>query len=129
MSNYTVRYERDADGWWVASVRGVKGCHTQGRTIAEARRRIREALGLFVDHAERASLKDDVRLPADLRTLLRRYLRARAKAAEAKEEAAHLSRKVVADLGKRLGLSVRDVGELVGRSHQRVQQLVGAGPR
>ena len=30
---YTVTYERDEDGWWVAHIRGVKGCHTQGKNI------------------------------------------------------------------------------------------------
>lgn len=47
--SYTVRYERDEDGWWVATVKGVKGCHTQGRSIEAARKRIRESLALYVD--------------------------------------------------------------------------------
>src|SRR5687767_2512437 len=48
VKSYRVTYERDPAGWWVAAVREVPGCHTQGRTLAQARRRIREALGLFV---------------------------------------------------------------------------------
>src|SRR2546425_5949028 len=64
MSAYHVTYERDESGWWVASVREVRGCHTQGRTVDEARRRIREALGLFVPNAKRAVLRDRVKLPA-----------------------------------------------------------------
>jgi predicted RNase H-like HicB family nuclease len=54
-------YERDEAGWWVASVRKVRGCHTQGRTVDEARRRIREALELFVDDARKATLIDHLR--------------------------------------------------------------------
>ena len=46
VKSYRVAYERDESGWWVATVRGVRGCHTQGRTVDEARRRIREALEL-----------------------------------------------------------------------------------
>jgi predicted RNase H-like HicB family nuclease len=53
-----VAYERDDLGWWVASIREVRGCHSQGRTIDEARQRVREALGLFVDDAESATLVD-----------------------------------------------------------------------
>lgn len=34
--SYRVTYERDESGWWVASVAGVAGCHTQGRSIQEA---------------------------------------------------------------------------------------------
>ena len=49
---YHVAYERDESGRWVASVRGVRGCHTQGRTVDEARRRIREAMELFIDDAQ-----------------------------------------------------------------------------
>jgi predicted RNase H-like HicB family nuclease len=53
VKSYRVAYERDESGWWVATVRDVRGCHTQGRTVDEARRRIREALGLFVDDPRR----------------------------------------------------------------------------
>src|SRR5215211_1312919 len=60
---YRVRYTRDESRWWQASIPAVQGCHTQGRTIEEARRRIREALGLFVDNATNATLKDDVQMP------------------------------------------------------------------
>ena len=64
VKSYRVAYERDESGWWVATVRGVRGCHTQGRTVDEARRRIREALELFVDDARKAPIVDDVKLPS-----------------------------------------------------------------
>lgn len=38
VKTHNVAYERDASGWWVASVRELRGCHTQGRTVDEARR-------------------------------------------------------------------------------------------
>jgi predicted RNase H-like HicB family nuclease len=38
-TSYTVRYERDETGWWVAQVKEAPAAITQGRTIAEARRR------------------------------------------------------------------------------------------
>ena len=55
---YHVTYERDGSGWCVASVRGVRGCHTQGRTVDEALRRIRKAMNVFVDDARSAKLAD-----------------------------------------------------------------------
>src|SRR5579863_5709516 len=73
MSVYHVVYERDESGWWVASVREVRGCHTQGRTVDEARRRIREAMGLFVDDARSAKLIDNVKLPATVSKAIRLY--------------------------------------------------------
>lgn len=63
VNTYHVAYERDDSGWWVASIREVRGCHSQGRTIDEARLRVREALGLFIeDDAVSAEFVDD--LPA-----------------------------------------------------------------
>src|SRR3970282_1119138 len=63
MSTYHVAYDRDEAGWWVAAVREVRGCHTQGRTVDETRRRIREAMELFVDDAQSAKVVEEVKLP------------------------------------------------------------------
>ena len=73
MKTYRVAYERDESGWWLASVRGVRGCHTQGRTVEEARRRIRDALELFVDDARKAAIVDDVKLPSAAIRAIRAY--------------------------------------------------------
>jgi len=50
LKRYVVRYERDEDGWWVATVKNIKGVHTQARTMGAAQKRIREALSLAVGH-------------------------------------------------------------------------------
>ncbi len=129
MSTYTVRYERDETGWWVATVKEVRGCHTQGRSIDQARKRIREALGLFVDDAEESQLRDDIVLPAGARTLLNRV---RATRKRAEEEAAKLqdsTAEAAQILTKDVGVSVRDAGELLGLSHQRIHQLLTASSR
>jgi predicted RNase H-like HicB family nuclease len=42
--SYTVTYERDEDGFVVASVPTLPGCHSQGRTLDEAQHNIREAM-------------------------------------------------------------------------------------
>jgi len=123
---YRVTYERDAGGWWVASVRGVPGCHTQGRTISQARERIREALGLFVGGADRAHLLDDIRLPADLRRLLAAQQTARERAKQQQARARAATRQTALLLTKGLHLSVRDAAELLDLSHQRVQQLLAS---
>lgn len=41
---YTVAYTKDEDGYIVASVPTLPGCHSQGRTKEEARKNIREAM-------------------------------------------------------------------------------------
>jgi predicted RNase H-like HicB family nuclease len=90
-----VAYERDESGRWVASVRGVRGCHTQGRTVNEARRRIRQALELFVDDARKALIVDDVKLPSDATRAIRAYAALRKKAEQEDRRAALAARRAV----------------------------------
>lgn len=63
MKTYTVIYERDEDGWWVAEAPEAPGCHTQGRTIEQARERILDALSLYADDAAHILLREEARLP------------------------------------------------------------------
>jgi predicted RNase H-like HicB family nuclease len=129
-NRYTVRFERDADsGWWVVTVPEVQGCLTQGRSIAEGRRRIREALALFIDEseAERATLVDDIRLPPEVRRQVRRVAAVRERAEQLHAQAQEVTRAAVAELTRRSGLSFRDAAEMLGISFQRVQQLAGIG--
>ncbi|MCY4107711.1 MAG: type II toxin-antitoxin system HicB family antitoxin [Chloroflexi bacterium] len=46
--NLLVVFERDEDGWEVASCPTLPGCHSQGRTRAEALANIREAIGGYL---------------------------------------------------------------------------------
>jgi predicted RNase H-like HicB family nuclease len=125
-TSYTVRYERDETGWWVAQVKEAPAAITQGRTIAEARRRIREALALALDDdaaAKRAKLIDDVKLPADARRALEEARAARARLATESKKAQKSTAKAVRALLESMHLSVRDAGDLIGISPQRVHQL------
>jgi predicted RNase H-like HicB family nuclease len=125
-TRHTVRYERDETGWWVAQVREAPAAITQGRTIAQARRRIGEALALALDDdaaARRARLLDDVKLPADAQRALRQARAARARLATESKKAQDSTARAVRALLKGLHLSVRDAGDLIGISPQRVHQL------
>lgn len=44
---YGVVVERDEDGWYVASVPTLAGCHTQARSLDELVVRIREAIEVW----------------------------------------------------------------------------------
>jgi len=122
---YHVRVERDESGAWIARVTEVPGCHTYGRTLRQVRIRILEALALWVDHAESAELEFDVRLPAQIRRQLQRLGASRARAERAQQDIRTEQRLAATGMIAGMGLSLRDAADLMGLSHQRVQQLVG----
>jgi predicted RNase H-like HicB family nuclease len=122
---YTVTYERDEKGLWLAHVKGLAGCHTQGRTIAQARERIREAISLFDEHVNKAHLEDDVRLPSDVSRLVSAQWSARSEQEVAEAKLRTLNVRAARALTKQVGLSLRDAGELLGAS----QESVGSGSK
>src|SRR5947209_19455644 len=69
---YKAVFERDESGAWIVRIPELRGCHTYGRTLDQARRRIREALSLWVDNAEDAVIEEEIRLPAAARQALQR---------------------------------------------------------
>jgi predicted RNase H-like HicB family nuclease len=48
---FDVLIERDTEGYYVASVPQIPGCHTQARSLDEVTQRIREAIELCLDGA------------------------------------------------------------------------------
>jgi predicted RNase H-like HicB family nuclease len=46
---YNVVIERDEDGYLVASVPSLPGCHTQARSLEALMERIKEAIELYLD--------------------------------------------------------------------------------
>lgn len=49
VQRFTVVLERDEDRFYVASIPALQGCHTQGRSLDQAMRRIREAAELWLE--------------------------------------------------------------------------------
>ena len=123
VKKYRAVYARESDGRWIVKIPQVPGCHSYGRTIDQARERIREALGLFIDEADRVELADDVQLPADVKKLVRDAASLRHKVAA--QERAMLAAQInaVKTLRNKLKLGHRDAGSVLGLSHQRIHQL------
>ncbi len=51
---YDVVIERDAEGYFVASVPALPGCHTQARSLDELSERIKEAIELYLEVIDEA---------------------------------------------------------------------------
>lgn len=49
---FNVIIERDSDGYFVASVPSLPGCHTQAKSLDELMERIREAIELCLEVEE-----------------------------------------------------------------------------
>ena len=130
--HYTVRYERDESGWWVVTIDGKPSgvnCVSQGRSIQQARTRIREALALALDDdkaAAAAVFDEHIEMGRDVRSRLKRLTEKRERLEKLRTEASAEAKETAKILTKQ-GLSVRDTAELIGVSLQRVQQLLDAG--
>ncbi|MDP2958979.1 MAG: type II toxin-antitoxin system HicB family antitoxin [Longimicrobiales bacterium] len=46
---YDVFIERDVEGYYIATVPALPGCHTQARSLDELQERIREAIALCLE--------------------------------------------------------------------------------
>jgi len=44
--------ERDEDGYFIASVPALPGCHTQAKTLSQLQKRIKEAISLCLEVAK-----------------------------------------------------------------------------
>jgi predicted RNase H-like HicB family nuclease len=47
---FTVLIERDEEGYYVATVPSLRGCHTQAKTLDKLMKRTREAIAVCRDH-------------------------------------------------------------------------------
>jgi predicted RNase H-like HicB family nuclease len=128
LGKYAAVVERDPEsGWWLGTIEpehpDLKGMTTQAKTLPTLRRRVREMLGLEAADADKADIEFRYAGKA-----VRIALSARQKAAKAAvvHRAAQEAQRAAARALVKAGVGVRDASELLGVSHQRVQQLVHA---
>lgn len=123
---YTLVYVMGPDGWWIVTAPFVPGCRTQAASLAQGRRRIIAALALWDPRWRDATFVDDVKLEPEAQAHVDvcRAARAAADAAAAVAARETATRAVALRTQARLGL--RDIGTLLGMSHQRVAQILAA---
>ena len=121
---YVATYTYD-DRAWIVQFRDPD-IATFGRTLASAKRYARSALAvhLEVDDVRSAGVEvvDDVRLPAAISAEVSELIDRRSKLVVLRSEVAEATRRAATDL-RRVGLSTRDVGEILGISGARVAQI------
>ena len=63
---FSVVIERDAEGYYVASVPALRGCHTQATSLDELMARVREAIELCLEaQGENVEPLDFIGVPED----------------------------------------------------------------
>jgi predicted RNase H-like HicB family nuclease len=129
---FEVTYDRDDNHRWFVRCPEVPGAHSHGRTLASARSNIREAIALVLDLPDDTDfdLTEVIRVSdTALQSALNRArdLRQRARELDEQSQAATMEAVAASDDSED-SIGMRDIAELLGISHQRVQQLA-AGSR
>jgi predicted RNase H-like HicB family nuclease len=122
--SYNAHYIVDDNGAWFVKVADIPGGHSHGRTIAAARKNVREAIALVLDLDDDASFDLTESFDIPNREQLDTVLALRRRAQTVAFDADQATRDYIA----RSSLSVRDLSELVGLSFQRVHQIRRSEP-
>ncbi len=123
MRSVYVARARRSDRWWAITVDERPGIHSQCKRLDRVEAMARDAVS-FVDRVDPSEVQ--IRLEVELSTAEQRAMsraeRKRLKADAAARDAAKAQLELVALL-RADGLSVRDIGRLLGLSAQRISQL------
>ncbi|MGH8991480.1 MAG: hypothetical protein ACRDZ7_08130 [Acidimicrobiia bacterium] len=121
MNTWTAVYEYDPDdNAWLVHAAEEERCHTWGRTLAEARRHIRDAVALWTERP--VEIIDRITPPPAATDAVQRYLALRDDLERLSDEMATAQLNAAGAL-RQAGLSMREASAVLGISHQRVGQL------
>jgi len=125
-ASYTARVER-GERFWLVTVPEI-GHTTQARTLREVEPMARDLIAVMEQvKPESFQLVTQVVFPASARVHWDRATHLRAAAAATQAEAAAEARVAARELAE-MGLTVRDIGAVIGVSFQRAQQMLADSP-
>jgi len=115
---------RRVGSWWAIDVIGVPGAHTQARRLDQVENVAKDIVAILTDEAPR-SITIEVRpvLDKSLGSIVARTRKLRQDQTELEKRARAETKVTTAKLVAN-GFSTRDVGRLLGFSHQRVGQIL-----
>jgi DNA-directed RNA polymerase specialized sigma subunit len=120
---YTAVYSRELDGAWIVYVRGHRHeIHSFARSLRRARENIRDALSLWYDDADAATIVDRIELDPDLKQELATTAEVARRHRALSKELAAKRRRAIRSL-QQSGMGTRDIAELLELSQQRVSQI------
>lgn len=121
---YRVRARRSGT-WWALDTRDVRGFASQARRLDRAEAAARDAIRLLTDMPDDAfEIEIHPDLGDEIAVGIARLGAARTEARDLRARIARLQGDLAAELADRHGLPVRDIGVLLGISHQRVAQIL-----
>ena len=124
MKTYQVECEWDATGWWVVTVPEVAGAVTQCKRLDKVRHDVGEVLELLTGKKPGTYQLDiHTSVPGQAGELAAKALGLRAEVEQLTSLVATTTSSAVVKLSES-GFSMRDIGQLVGVSHQRVDQIL-----
>jgi hypothetical protein len=114
------------DGWWIVEIPEAHNSATQARRLDQVPQYAVELLELMEGvEAAPEDIVLDTEFPGNAGRLAKRARRARQRAKVAQAEAEAATADAVPELAAR-GLPHRDIGALLGMTHQRVSQILAS---
>jgi predicted RNase H-like HicB family nuclease len=125
-ASYTARSTRSGN-WWAIQIDELDGVYSQARRLEQVEDMARDAIAATLDVAPGSFAVTVIpELPAKVQAILD-DARASREAAERASELASVKAREAARILHEEGMPLRDVGRVLGVSHQRAHQLVRDG--
>lgn len=121
---YTAKCRR-SQGWWAIGVPEVPGAFSQARRLGEVERMVRDVVALALEVApDSFDVRLEVTLPDESQQALERAAELRHEAQLAAASANRATVEAARLMVDGDALTMREAGQLLGLSHQRIAQLM-----